>query len=74
MKNGANGINFCCFRIPHINPAMHAITNAMANPVAPNHNPPTTINFISPMPMGVSWRLRFLLIKSNMTPIIMANA
>ena len=52
-KNGANGINCCFFCLAHIVPNMHAKISAIAKPVVPNHNPPTLISFISPIPMGL---------------------
>ena len=54
-KNGAKGINFCLLRCAHITPKMHAKISAIAKPVVPNHNPPTAINLISPIPIGLYW-------------------
>ena len=73
MKNGANGINFCFFLYAHAAPNIHASTNEIANPTGPHHSPPTAINLMSPMPMGVSacgsWRV---ITRSKISPITAA--
>lgn len=72
-KNGANGMNFCLFRLAHNAPKIHETINATARPFVPSHSPPTPSNFISPMPIGVSV---FLFVRcmcvSNIQPIIIA--
>lgn len=64
-------MNFWCLARPHIAPLRHAMINAHANPVVPSHIPPTPINFMSPMPIGMSafglWRR---IRQSNVKPII----
>lgn len=55
IKNGANGIKRCLCARPHHAPIMQDIINAMDKPVVPNHSPPTPINLMSPMPIGVSY-------------------
>ena len=74
MKNGANGINFCLACFPHIIPIIQDINKVIANPVTPNHTPPTAINFISPSPIGVSDVFFLRLDSSNIKPIIAAKA
>ncbi len=70
-KNGANGINFSFFQNPHAAPKRHANTSAMAKPVGPHHSPPTEINFISPIPIGLSdFGLRRCKILSKTSPTI----
>ena len=73
IKKGPNGINFCFFLYAHAAPNMHAITSAIANPVGPHHSPPTAINFISPIPIGVvAFGLRCVIILSKINPIVAA--
>ena len=73
IKNGAKGMYFCFWRMPQIIPDIHAITNAMANHVAPNHTPPVASNFMSPMPSGMTEYMCRVPIFSKMKPINVAN-
>ena len=62
-KNGANGMYFCFLVRAHMAPVMHAIISVIAKPFTPNHNPPTPISFMSPIPIGLIASGSFLRIK-----------
>ena len=70
MKNGAKGIYCWWLRCAQIPPVMHAMINAHAMPAVPSHMPPTAINLMSPMPIGVSLVLLWVCMRlSNIIPI-----
>ena len=70
-KNGAKGMYFCLCLCAHIAPVIHAIINASDRPLVPSHKPPTPINFMSPMPIGVVFSpLCFCRCLSYIAPIV----
>ena len=70
-KNGANGMYFCLCLYAQSAPEMHAIISEIDNPIVPSHNPPTPINFMSPMPIGgVVFGFFFCSLWLNIMPII----